>query len=95
MEEEKNIFVHCPSCGYGFNHEITSTGKLTGGIGGAAAGAALGAKIGIVAGPLGGIAGTIPGALLGGIFGKQGGAHYDKPTCPKCSTKFFVPDNLA
>ena len=91
-EENKNVFVYCPSCGFGFKHELSSTGKTTGGVGGAAAGAALGAKVGIVAGPIGAIAGTIPGAILGAIFGAQGGAHFDKPVCPKCETKFSAPE---
>jgi len=94
MGDNTHIFVHCPSCGFGFKHEVSNTGKVALGLGGAAAGAVLGAKIGIVAGPLGGMAGTIPGAILGGLFGKSGGEGFDKPICPECSTKFSVPDNL-
>lgn len=93
-EEAKIVVVHCPSCGFKFKHEVSNSGTKTGLVGGAAAGAALGAKIGIVGGPFGAIAGTIPGAILGGIFGKQGGEHFDKPTCPQCETKFSIPDNL-
>ena len=95
MEEKNFAFVYCPSCGFGFKHEVVNTGKVVGGGGGAAAGAMLGAKIGIVAGPLGAIAGTIPGAILGGIFGAGAGETFDKPQCPKCSTKFTMPSNLA
>lgn len=54
----KEIFVHCPGCGYGFTHELLSNGKTVGGISGASAGAILGAKVGIAMGPLGAIAGT-------------------------------------
>lgn len=94
--EKKYAFVNCPSCGFVFKYEVTDTGKVVGGLGGAGAGAALGAKIGIVAGPLGAIAGTIPGAILGGIFGgKAGTSLIDSPRCPKCRTKFTLPENLA
>ena len=88
--EYRKLF--CPNCGEEFEHEISITGKAVGGTGGAAAGAALGAKIGIVAGPIGAIAGTIPGALLGAIFGSQAGDTFDKPQCPKCGTKFDLPE---
>lgn len=90
----KEIFVHCPGCGYGFTHEPLSNGKAVGGISGASAGAILGAKVGIAMGPLGAIAGTIPGAILGGIFGNNIGNNYDKPRCPNCGTKFEIPDSL-
>lgn len=86
----KEVFVHCPACGYGFAHEILFNGKVLGGVGGASAGAILGAKVGIAMGPLGAIAGTIPGAILGGIFGN----NYDKPRCPNCGTKFEIPNSL-
>lgn len=92
--KENFVYVHCPSCGYGFSHEKAIGGKITGGAGGATAGAVLGAKVGIAMGPLGAIAGTIPGAILGGIFGKSFGNKYDKPRCPKCATKFEIPNNL-
>lgn len=95
MEEKSFAFVYCPSCGFGFKHEVNSTGKIIGGGGGAAAGATLGAKIGIVAGPLGAIAGTVPGAILGAIFGASAGNNLDKPQCPKCSTKFSMPSGLS
>lgn len=91
MNEKTYTHVYCPSCGFGFNHEISNTGKTVGGFGGAAAGAALGAKIGIVGGPLGAIAGTIPGAILGALFGKDAGGNFDNPQCPKCSVKFAMP----
>jgi hypothetical protein len=95
-EESKEgfVFVHCPSCGYSFSHEKLIGGKIAGGAGGATTGAILGAKIGIALGPLGAIAGTIPGAILGGVFGRNLGNKYDKPRCPKCSTKFEIPENL-
>lgn len=94
MADNNLVFIHCPSCGFGFKHETSSAGTAVGGVGGAAAGAALGAKIGIVAGPLGAIAGTIPGAILGAVFGAGAGSSFDKPQCPKCGVKFAVPDNL-
>ena len=93
-ENENFVYVHCPSCGYGFAHEKLIGGKITGGTGGAAAGAILGAKVGIAMGPLGAIAGTIPGAILGGVFGKNFGNKFDKPRCPKCAEKFELPSNL-
>lgn len=88
------VFVHCPKCGYRFEFQNVTDGKITGGISGASAGAILGAKIGIAMGPLGAIAGTIPGAILGGIFGKNIGNNFDQPICPNCSTKFQAPNNL-
>lgn len=93
-EEKREIKVHCPKCGYGFNHEVIISGQVTGGIGGAAAGAILGGKIGLALGPLGAIAGTIPGAILGGIFGKDFGNDFDNPRCPSCATKFQIPNSL-
>lgn len=90
----KEIFVHCPGCGYGFTHELLSNGKAVGGISGASAGAILGAKVGIAMGPLGAIAGTIPGAILGGLFGNNLGNNYDNPRCPNCNTKFQIPSSL-
>lgn len=86
------ISVYCPSCGHGFTHEKTVSGKTVGALGGAGAGALLGAKLGIVGGPLGAIAGTIPGAILGAVFGgKTGRAVSDDPKCPKCGVKFVLP----
>lgn len=88
------IFVHCPACGYGFNHELTNGNAVGGGISGASAGAILGAKVGIAMGPLGAIAGTIPGAVLGGLFGNSVGSNFDNPRCPNCNTKFQIPNSL-
>ncbi|MET7029808.1 hypothetical protein [Sediminicola luteus] len=90
----EKVYVHCPSCGYGFTHKKKFSGKITGGSGGAAAGAMLGAKVGLAMGPLGAMAGTIPGAILGGIFGKDLGKKYDNPRCPLCATSFSLPNNL-
>src|SRR5690606_11168818 len=91
---ELSLMVFCPSCGTKFKHELTYLGRSGGAISGAIAGAMMGAKTGIVAGPLGAIAGTVPGAILGVIFGKNAGNSFDKPVCPKCKTKFVLPDNL-
>lgn len=90
----KEIYLHCPGCGYGFTHELNSSGKTVGGVSGASAGAILGAKVGIAMGPFGAIAGTIPGAVLGAIFGKNIGNNYDKPRCPSCGIKFEIPNSL-
>lgn len=92
--ENIKIYLHCPSCGFGFNHGVLNDGKVTGSIGGASAGAMLGAKIGIAMGPLGAIAGTVPGAILGGIFGNGLGNKFDLPRCPNCSTKFEIPNSI-
>ena len=91
--EKNEINLYCPSCGFGLIHKIKNGGKIVGGSSGAAAGAALGAKIGIAMGPLGAIAGTVPGAILGGIFGGKAGGNLDNPQCPKCGTKFNLPEN--
>jgi DNA-directed RNA polymerase subunit RPC12/RpoP len=91
---QEKMYIHCPSCGYGFSHAKQNKGKLTGGASGLAAGAMLGAKVGIAMGPLGAIAGTIPGAILGGLFGKDIGKKYDNPRCPSCGTKFQIPESL-
>jgi DNA-directed RNA polymerase subunit RPC12/RpoP len=93
-ETIKKIYLHCPSCGYGFTHELIIDGKVKGGLGGVAAGALLGGKIGLALGPFGAMAGTIPGAILGGIFGKNIGNDFDKPRCPDCGTKFQIPRSL-
>lgn len=90
----KEVFVHCPRCGYGFAHKLLSNGKSLGGISGASAGAILGAKVGIAMGPLGAIAGTVPGAILGAVFGNNLGNNYDNPRCPNCNTKFQIPNSL-
>jgi hypothetical protein len=86
--------IFCPKCGFGFKFKRNDDGKITGGLGGAVAGAIIGANTGIALGPLGAIAGTIPGFILGGVFGKNLGNDYDKPICPKCDTKFEVPNNF-
>jgi hypothetical protein len=94
MEEtpqKKIVSVFCPSCGFGFTHQVSNAGKAVGGGGDTAAGALLGAKIGIVAGPLGAMAGTVPGAILGALFGKKAGGTLDNPVCPQCSVKFPLP----
>ena len=51
-------------------------------------------KVGFIIGPIGALAGSVPGVVLGWTFGKNLGNQFDRPTCPKCGTRFYLPENI-
>jgi len=88
------VYLNCSACRFGFIHAVEDSGKSVGSIGGATAGAAIGVKVGFIMGPIGALAGSVPGVVLGWAFGKNLGNQYDRPKCPKCGTKFYLPENF-